>query len=284
MAECVMEDGSKFAIPHGTQLLDDQVAGHEFITGKQTMSMLKDKDGHILKYINKPILGERERKFYESLQSTEDSEFLKLKKFVPQYFGITTLKIANQDVNFLILSNLIEDLHEPRIMDIKIGYQTYEPGAPKEKIMSEEAKYTGTKKSYGFCIPGFQIYNKETGKREKYGKEFGKHLKKDSVINVFKMFLEQYSNSSVSLQTVKTFLFSLKQIQAWFEQQHFYHFYSSSLLFSYDEHKAQVHMIDFAHVVPVPAHEKNIDSNYLGGLNNVIKLFQNILDEYETYK
>lgn len=68
-------------------------------------------------------------------------------------------------------------------MDIKIGYQTHEPGAPKEKVLAEESKYAGTKKPWGFCIPGFQIYNKDTGKREKYGKEFGKHLKKDSVLN-----------------------------------------------------------------------------------------------------
>lgn len=38
MAECVMEDGTRFAIPQGTELLAEQVGGHEFIAGKQTMS------------------------------------------------------------------------------------------------------------------------------------------------------------------------------------------------------------------------------------------------------
>jgi hypothetical protein len=64
--------------------------------------MLKDKDGHVLKYINKPILGERETKFYEVLQSTEDPELLKLKKFVPQYFGTTTLKMSNQGITYML--------------------------------------------------------------------------------------------------------------------------------------------------------------------------------------
>uniref|UniRef100_A0A8D8RDX2 Kinase n=2 Tax=Cacopsylla melanoneura TaxID=428564 RepID=A0A8D8RDX2_9HEMI len=282
MAECVMEDGSRFAIPHGTELLEEQVGGHEFIKGKETMSMLKDKDGHVLKYINKPILGEKENKFYEVLQNTDDPELLKLKKFVPEYFGTTTLKIANQDVRFLILSNLIEDLNEPRIMDIKIGYQTHEPGAPKEKVLAEESKYAGTKKSWGFCIPGFQIYNKETGKREKYGKDFGKHLQKDAVKNLFKTFVDQYSSRSISIQTVLSFLHQLTQIQSWFQSQRIYHFYSSSLLFSYDEHRAHVHMIDFAHVIP--ARDSTLDSNYLDGLNNVIKLFQTILDELQDEK
>lgn len=93
------------------------------------------------------------------------------------------------------------------------------------------------------------------------------------------MFVDQYSSPSVSIETVKSFLYSLKQIQSWFETQRIYHFYSSSLLFSYDEHKAYVHMIDFAHVVP--ATDNNLDSNYLGGLNNIIKLFQTILDDLE---
>lgn len=279
MAECVLEDGSRFAIPQGTEVLAEQVAGHQFIAGKPTMSMLKDKDGHILKYINKPILGERENKFYEMLKTTDNPDLIKLRKFVPQHFGTSSLKIANQDSKFLILSNLIEGFHEPRIMDIKIGYQTHEPGAPKEKVLAEESKYAGTKKPWGFCIPGFQIYNKETGKREKYGKDFGKRLQKDSVLSFFKMFLDQYSSPLVAITTVKSFLHTLREIQVWFQNQRLYHFYSSSLLFAYDEHRSQVHMIDFAHVVP--ATDNNLDSNYLGGLNNIIKLFLTILEELE---
>lgn len=38
-------------------------------------------------------------------------------------------------------------------------------------------------------------------------------------------------------------------------------------------------MIDFAHVVP--ATDNDLDSNYLGGLNNIIKLFLTILEELE---
>lgn len=67
------------------------------------------------------------------------------------------------------------------------------------------------------------------------------------------------------------------------------HIYSSSLLFAYDAHHLElsittkvignirscinVMMIDFAHVVPA---NNTLDSNYIAGLKNLIKLLEDI--------
>lgn len=83
--------------------------------------MLKDKDGHILKYINKPILGERENKFYEMLKTTDNPDLIKLRKFVPQHFGTSSLKIANQgELTKLLFITLICPCHQSEVTELSL--------------------------------------------------------------------------------------------------------------------------------------------------------------------
>lgn len=42
-------------------------------------------------------------------------------------------------------------------------------------------KYIACKKEFGFCIPGFQVYRLATNKLERYAKDFGKNLNKESL-------------------------------------------------------------------------------------------------------
>jgi len=44
-------------------------------------------------------------------------------------------------------------------------------------------KYAASKQHYGFCIPGFQVYNATTGEFTKYGKDYGKNLSIDGTID-----------------------------------------------------------------------------------------------------
>lgn len=55
--------------------------------------MLRRQDGRVLKPVVKPLLGEREIAFYESLQASEDPVMLQLKNCVPRYYGTTELPI-----------------------------------------------------------------------------------------------------------------------------------------------------------------------------------------------
>lgn len=58
--------------------------------------MLIDDDGYILKPVNKPEQGKREIMFYETVTNSVQKELLQLKQFIPEYFGISTLKINNR--------------------------------------------------------------------------------------------------------------------------------------------------------------------------------------------
>lgn len=59
-------------------------------------------------------------------------------------------------VKYLKLENLLYGLHQPNIIDIKIGRVTHDPFASKEKIEREETKYT-PQKVIGFRMSGLKV-------------------------------------------------------------------------------------------------------------------------------
>ncbi|XP_066994550.2 inositol polyphosphate multikinase isoform X2 [Anabrus simplex] len=221
--------------PDGTTPLENQVAGHSVADGKSTIGMLRHKDGYVLKPLIKPVQAQRELKFYEELQVATDQASIELRRFVPEYFGTTTLSIGDKDVEFLVLKNATQGFSEPCVMDIKIGKQTWDPDATKEKIEGEKQKYTECKEELGFCIPGFQVHRLSTGKIIKLGKEYGKRLNKSTVRDALKLFLN--SDSGLSRELVIQFLASLWKIMGWCRRQRRFRIYSSSLLLVYDAKK-----------------------------------------------
>lgn len=86
-------------------------------------------------------------------------------------------------VKFLELEDIAEGMSEPCIMDIKIGQRTWDPLAGAEKQNAEDSKYAASKKAYGFCIPGFQVYRLDSGKLQKFDKAYGKSLNEQSVVD-----------------------------------------------------------------------------------------------------
>lgn len=82
-------------------------------------------------------------------------------------------------------------------------------------------------------------------------------------------------------------LSELNAIRLWFEDQRHFLFYATSLLIVYDAEyllneqnntnpNVRIRMIDFAHVYP--AHGSR-DSNYLEGLGNLIKIFEDFSND-----
>uniref|UniRef100_A0A1B6DQ49 Kinase n=1 Tax=Clastoptera arizonana TaxID=38151 RepID=A0A1B6DQ49_9HEMI len=118
--------------------LDNQVAGHSFKDGKFMIGMLKHKDGFVLKPVNRPEQGKREIAFYESFQTTSDPILLKFKEFIPEFRGTTNLIINGKSITFLKLDNITANFKHPCVMDIKVGAQTWEPGASERKRETEE--------------------------------------------------------------------------------------------------------------------------------------------------
>ncbi|XP_024941506.1 inositol polyphosphate multikinase isoform X3 [Cephus cinctus] len=169
--------------PDGIAPLDSQVGGHAFGDKKDTVGMLRAGDGCVLKPVEQPLLGEREIAFYERLQDSRDPLMAELRQYTPSYHGTIELEIFNRRVKFLKLKDITAGMTEPCVMDVKIGKRTWDPLAGPEKKAAEERKYVESKKAYGFCIPGFQIYRLSSSYVKKYGKDFGKKLNKESVVD-----------------------------------------------------------------------------------------------------
>lgn len=230
-------------LPSGTIPLENQVAGHTFQEGTDAIGMLKDEsDDIVLKPLTKPICGEREKSFYELLQTTKNPCLLALKRLVPEYRGVVTADVNGKEVEFIKLVDLTHGMRKPCIMDIKVGKRTWDPLATKEKILVEEEKYAACKKTIGLCIPGFQVYDIETGKLHRFSKDYGKKLNETTFRDTLRLFLN--AKSGLCRKLVIQILLELKSIQKWIRMQAYYKLYSSSILLVYDAEKLETILHD----------------------------------------
>ncbi|KMQ93265.1 inositol polyphosphate multikinase, partial [Lasius niger] len=224
--------------PDGLNPLECQMAGHPFDGDRHTIGMLVcRRTGFVLKPATKAILGEREIAFYEKLKNSHDSTIVQLKKFVPHYFGTTELRVFNKRTKFLKLRDITEGMAEPCVMDIKIGRRTWDPLATPEKRATEELKYAESKRAYGFCITGFQVYCLSTGRLKKFDRDYGKKLDAKGVVEALKTFLNITPERPACRQLIFELLSFLGRIMLFFRIQQKYRFYSSSLLVAYDARK-----------------------------------------------
>ena len=218
----------------GITTLESQVAGHSIDEKRHTIGMLRRQDGRVLKPVVKPLLGKREIAFYESLQASEDPVMLQLKNYVPRYYGTTELPIFGRPVTFLTLKDITDGMAEPCVMDIKIGRRTWDPLATPQKKATEELKYAESKRTYGFCITGFQVYCLSSGQLRKFGKHYGKTLDAKGVVEALKMFLNISPERPPCRHLIVQLLSFLWKILLFFRIQRLFRFYSSSLLVAYD--------------------------------------------------
>ena len=206
-----------------------------------------------------------------------------MRSYIPKFFGIEQVSDTE---TFLVLEDITENLELPCIMDVKIGAQTWDPDASKDKIASESKSYPGTKKPFGFSICGMLIHSlKDDEDEEKLGKNFGRSLQTQDVDQVPKLFFNDDENPPKEL--VGIFVEKISHIVELFEIQQKYEMYASSVLLAYDamavrkfqngkisaeelKKSVRVRMIDFAHVFPA---EGEIDDNYLFGIKNLLDLF-----------
>lgn len=226
--------------------------------------------------------------FYQDIfdsRADDDDVTLELRKFVPHFRGFLRIDDPGGD-EYLKLEDLTENLRSPCILDVKMGSRTYDAEAPPEKILKETEKYKGTK-TLGFCIPGMRVHQVSTLSNVCHGKQFGKRLDENTVKDAIRFFLNCECPASRGI--VDGFLHQLDAVRRWFERQRRYVFYASSLLLVYDAAQlvdgqvqsngddrsaavVSVRMIDFAHVFP----STTVDENYLYGLNNLIKLLEEL--------
>ncbi|XP_012523064.1 inositol polyphosphate multikinase isoform X2 [Monomorium pharaonis] len=199
------------------------------------------RTGHVLKPATKAILGEREIAFYENLKNSQDPVVMELKKFVPRYYGTTELRVFNNRTKFLMLKNITKNMAEPCVIDIKIGFRTWDPLATPEKRRTEELKYAESKRTYGFCITGYQVYSVLSGQLRKYDRDYGKQLGVEGVVEALENFLNIIPGKPACRRLVSEILTYLYNIERFFSMQRKYCFYSSSLLVTYDAQHLRQH-------------------------------------------
>lgn len=147
--------------------------------------MLKDKDGSVLKAtMEERICGVREIEFYENLMGeSSDPNIVALRTLVPEYRGTVKIPFRGKVLDFIKLEDIMQDMEEPCIIDIKIGKQTWDSTSTPDAIERAESSYRECKLSYGFCIPGFQVHDIKTAEVKRFGKDYGKKLDKNTVLD-----------------------------------------------------------------------------------------------------
>lgn len=123
-------------------------------------------------------------------------------------------------------------------------------------------------------------------------------------MNFLGLALYYQFHQTPQIYAIKETIRKFEEIKRWFEQQTTYHFYSSSLIVSYEANLAEllqtiqedkasleqfeisnlvrITMADFAHVFP--AVENSLDENYLYGLNRLIEHLNLLLKPDYAFK
>lgn len=265
--------------------LQTQIAGHGGI--------LKKEDGKILKPIQLPPKGIREKEFYLSLFNSKEDIDIEFRSHLPRFYGIDEIGFENghtKTEEFIVLEDVAAEFHKPNIMDIKIGQRTWGPDANSKKRQEEDAKYKGTKYPFGFSVLSMIVHSiQDNNQISTYGKSFGKNLETHNVNIVPEIFFD-VDRSGVVKELVQIVVSHIESILELFEKQRKYHLYASSLLIAYDstvvkafinnsadlkelKKAVNVKIIDFAHVF----RNTDKDENFIYGLKNLITVFNNIL-------
>jgi hypothetical protein len=252
----------------------NQVAGHV----KQPILTYKNS---VLKPLNKRIHFFRELRFYYMIQKFGSHWTQSAKSFVPALTGWfskchthalpnttksnSELSIPNEDkkkpVNdyvdeflrnkqiYLGLVDLTKSHHKPCAIDIKMGKQTYEPGADMDK-KKREIRKCPYQTEVGFRITGFQVYDARCDALGTVSKRFGRKLNPPIVYEALAAFF--YDGVRIRRDIVLAAIQELEKLLLWFKSQTQMHFYCSSLLITYDAWVG--HEYSQLHYVPESQH------------------------------
>jgi len=273
-------------------------------------------------------VAQAEHKYLSSwLIINNEVEMLKrLSTFTASYYGVmgqdllknhldeqngTIPSPAISSSSYLLLSDETFNFQHPCVIDIKMGRQSFEPGAPSAKRDSEMQKYP-QQDLFGFRIVGMRRYdpchlNSDDNGFRKFDKMFGRELDtREKVSHAFKTFFcvatPEESNQEVSkyneplgssipsaridrfirVGVVHNLISQLKIVRKWFDENKSLAFYSSSILMVYEGglsptscDTSNLKMIDFAHV----RRQDGGDEGYACGLHTLLSLLNDVLDQ-----
>lgn len=269
--------------------LETQVAGHEGI--------LQKEGGKLLKPVQPPPKGKREKEFYIQLFSSSDPTDIYFRSLLPNFYGIEEIRFLHGGPSreYIALDDIASGFSKPNIMDVKIGRRTWGPGATLKKQKEEDSKYRGTKYPFGFSIVSMIVNSIADDNVSKiYDKSFGKELATKDVQCVPRIFFE-VSRSGCITALIDTVISKLESILNFFTHQRKYELRASSLLIAYDaccvrnylsnrnmdllRMGVNVRVIDFAHIT---SSDGKLDENFIHGLTNLIQLFKDCSSQEQT--
>ncbi|CAI9113782.1 OLC1v1014457C2 [Oldenlandia corymbosa var. corymbosa] len=280
---------------------ENQVAGHQAGNGK--LGPLVDDSGRFYKPLQGDDRGSHEVSFYTSF-SQDMTIPDQARGFFPVFHGTELVEASDGSglKPHLVLEDLTVGRVNPSIMDIKIGSRTWPPESPEDYIAKCMKKDRATSSIFlGFRFSGLQFHsNNELGFWKPQRKAV-QGLSAEEVKLVLRNFVS--SNTSTGLESKPDCAFAsvvlggstgilsqLLELKEWFEDQTTYHFYSCSIHIMYEKQlalegkdpRAEIKLIDFAHVVEGKG---VLDHNFLGGLCSLIKIIKHVLkasDECRT--
>mmetsp|Transcript_226 Transcript_226/g.743 ORF Transcript_226/g.743 Transcript_226/m.743 type:complete len:376 (-) Transcript_226:226-1353(-) len=220
---------------HAVQPSKNQVAGHRFEDGKQ--GCLANNEGLFYKPIQSGARGEREKTFYqEHLPKLP----LDVQTMFPNFYRLVQVSLWGMGgTSHLELEDITHGYLRPCVMDVKVGFQTWYPGAPEEYISKCKFKdiATGNAK-LGFKVCGLQTFLPFAGRMVRADKSWCKQCAHNYV--AVRELLEKYlwdGQNSLAKDVLGGNYGALAQLEAlerWFSSQTMLHFYSASVLLVYE--------------------------------------------------
>lgn len=273
-----------------------QVGGHGISTNEMEMDkcILSSQD-----FIYKPLQsGGRGHKealkyanWFDEEKNKDNALVIQFRSFLATYHGIQKqIDPSDQtEKEYLCLENLTKNFTKPCVLDLKMGTKTYAPYANQMKKDREDKKYPIMKKT-GFRFVGMQIYDVDNDINISHDKDYGYSMKIDEFPDGIKRFCSSGIFNGGSEEEKRKLLVKiigkLTDIKEWFENQNLHRFYSSSLLLVYEgdvtagsSDTVTIKLIDFAHVCDIKEKD-GLDDGYLLGLNHIVRIFNNLLDEH----
>jgi len=199
---------------------------------------------------------------------------------------------------FILLENLASQFAYPCVLDLKMGTRVHGDDASQEKRERQMAKCAATTSStLGFRLCGMQVYRQDLGRYLCRNKYHGRSLTPKDVKQSFCEFL--YNGDRLRNDIISDIIDRLLELRHIVEKKHSFRFYSSSVLVMYEgkpcqnsdgswtqetKPKLDIRMIDFAHSTHNGFRgdgkiHSGPDTGYLYGLDNVIRIFQEIENE-----
>jgi 1D-myo-inositol-tetrakisphosphate 5-kinase/inositol-polyphosphate multikinase len=273
---------------------EHQVAGHRAAPNK--LGPLVDGAGLFYKPLQALDRGEQELAFYTAFSVHPAVPPRIRDKFFPRFHGTRLLPTAatpGESHPHIVLDDLLRGLTSPSVTDIKIGACTWPPRAPEPYVAKCLAKDRATTSVLlGFRVSGVLVSD-AGGAVWRPDRSELKGTDIPGVRRMLRRYVSSVGGDGMDCVLAAAVyggedgvLAQLRELKAWFEVQTLFHFYSASILLSYDANAVtaagcggggvRVKLVDFAHVVES---EGVIDHNFLGGLCSLIKFIDDIVAE-----